>query len=197
MELFALQSIAAGITSLAELERTDPVLGAKLNEFVARVNDACRTAYDRFSRHLDDVLTLPSNPTGDEVKLVLTQLRDASDSHWFKDVAGICDNLAALANKYDADLRQHLDLARNRGTVEQRGSLNLFLEVLHRHEGDLIRDIRNCADALKIDLSEGRIPDAKDRAKRIKDEIATTLTRINGVALTIAGSSTGGALAGC
>jgi hypothetical protein len=63
MELWALQSIAEGTASLAELEKKHPILGRNLKNFVATVDRCCRDAYERVAASLDDVLTLPSIPS--------------------------------------------------------------------------------------------------------------------------------------
>jgi hypothetical protein len=186
MELQALQFIADGTVSLAELEQQHPILGRNLKDFVTTINRCCRDAYQRFSTCLDDVLILPIQPTTAEKGTVLQKLRDASDSVWFRDVARICDDLAAVANTYDSDIKKHID-------TEKRHSLMMLLMILHKHEGDLKQDIRHAVDALKMDIADSRIADARQRAQTIKDEIDRNLTRINGVAVQIAGSTADGA----
>jgi hypothetical protein len=69
----------------------------------------------------------------------------------------------------------------------------MLLMILHKHEGDLKQDIRRAVDALKMDITDSRIADARQRAQTIKDEIDRNLTRINGVAVQIAGSTADGA----
>jgi hypothetical protein len=55
------------------------------------------------------------------------------------------------------------------------------------------QDIRHAVDALKMDITDSRIADARQRAQTIKDEIDRNLTRINGVAVQITGSTAEGA----
>lgn len=192
MELRALQSIAAGIESLAELERRHPVLGANLEAFVETVNDCCREAYQRFSTCLDDVLTLPSNASEAQKAKVLKTLRHASDSQWFKDVAGICDRLAGIADTYDADLTAQREKSQAEDS-SRSFSIMMLLMILHRHEGSLKEDVRYAVDQLKIDIADSRIGDAQQHALALKNEIAQTLTRISGTAMRITGSTTDGA----
>jgi hypothetical protein len=192
MELWALQGIADGTVSLAELESQHPILGRNLKDFVTTVNRCCRDAYQRFSTCLDEVLTLPIQATKPEKATVLQKLRDASDSVWFRDVARICDDLAAVANTYDSDIKKHTEEQQS-ADPDKRHSLMMLLMILHKHEGDLKQDIRQAVDALKLDITDSRIADARQRAQTIKDEIDRNLTRINGVAIRIAGSSGDGA----
>jgi hypothetical protein len=190
MELWALQTIAEATVSLAELEQKHPVLGRQLKDFVSTINRCCRAAYERFSTYLDEVLTLPSAPSEKARTDVIEKLREASDSKWFKDVARICDDLAAVANTFDARIRKHIDDSQG---VDKRDSLMRLLEILHKHEGNLKDDIRGAVDMLKMDISDSRIADARQRALTIKDEINRNLTRINGVAVKITGSASEGA----
>lgn len=192
MDLSALQYIADGTVSLAELERKNPVLGRNFKDFVVTINRCCRDAYERFSTCLDDVLTLPSKPSEAAKAVVLQKLRDASDSVWFRDVARICDDLAAIANTYDEDIRKHISDQQGVST-EQRQSLLWLLGILHKHEGNLKEDIRRAVDGLKVNIADSKIEEARQRALKIKDEIDRNLTRINGVAICITGSSTDGA----
>jgi len=192
MELWALQNIAEGTASLAELEQQHPILGRNFKHFVTTVNRCCRDAYERFSICLDDVLVLPNQPSEAAKAAVLQKLRDASDSEWFRDVARICDDLAAVANTYDADIKRHADgIVINEG--EKRHSLMMLLMILHKHEGDLKQDIRHAVDGLKMEIADNKTDEARRRALTIKDEIDRYLTRINGIALQIGGSAADGA----
>src|SRR5262245_25742651 len=173
MKLQALQNIADGIVSLAELERKHPVLGRNFKDFVDTINHCCRKAYKRLSTCLDDVLKLPSNPSDRARNKVLKKLLKASDSKWFRDVAFICDDLAAVATKYDKDIRKHISDLQG-GPTEQCDSLFRLLTILHKHEGDLKDDIRRVVDRLKVDLADSKIAEARQRALTIKDEIAKT-----------------------
>lgn len=188
MELWALQSIADGTVSLAELEAEHPVLGRNLKDFISTINRCCRDAYERFSSCLDDVLTLPNKSSDASKAAVIQKLRDASSSDWFRDVARICDDLAAVANTYDTDIRKHIDEVQV-GAAKDRHSLSMLLMILHKHEGDLKEDIRHAVDHLMMDLSDSKIAGARQRAMAIKDEINRNLMRINGVAVKITGSS--------
>lgn len=192
MELWAFQQITEGMDSLAQLEEVNPVLGKKLKDFVDRVSRCCVVAYERFSSSLDSVLTLPLHPDESQRSAVLGVLRAASDSSWFRDVARICDELAAVANTYDADLRRQ---AENQREGDGRYSIRMLLEILHMHEGSLKDDIRSVVDTLKTEIATDRIEDARQRALRIKGEIASYVTRITGTATRIAGSSRDGAQA--
>lgn len=192
MELWALQQLADGTASLAELEKKHPVLGGNLKHFVTTINRCCHDAYSRFSACLDDVLTLPINPTGQQADAVQKTLRDASDSTWFREVARICDDLAVLATTYDAGIRAH-NAVPGGEDAKDRHSIMMMLTVLHEHEGDLKQDIRRAVDHLKQDIADSRVPEARQRAMDIKEEIERNLARINRVAGRITGSGADGA----
>jgi len=195
VELWALQNIADGTASLAELERQNPLIGKKFKYFVETINRCCREAYERFSICLDDVLTMSRRPSVGEKAAVLEKLRGASDSEWFRDVAKICDDLAAVANTFDADVKRHAEAApdgRPDGS-SPRHSLMMLMLILHKHEGDLKQDIRRAVDHLKVDIAQSNFGEARNKTLQIKDEIDRNLTRINAVAITIAGSASNGA----
>lgn len=172
-------------------------MGANLKGFVETINRCCRNAYQQFSRYLDDVLTLPVDPDEFQIAAVVAKLREASDSSWFHDVLRICDDLAAVADTYNDQIRAQIDLGRadNDGPVLSSKWLSLsdLLALLHRYESDLSVDFRRALDGLKVDLSTGDVGRARAHALAIKDTISVCLTRINGVAVQITGSSGDGA----
>jgi internalin A len=195
MELRYLQFIADGTDSLAELERANPVLGERLKDFVNTIDSCCREAYERFSVALGDVLTLSSNPSETEKSKVLAILKNASNSEWFRNVAKICDQLAAVADTYDSDIKRQI--SRIEGDYEQSDrhySLSMLLEILHKHEGDLKQDIRRSVNLLKVYIADSEIAEARKYAISIQDEIDKTLTRIHGVSVRITGSFAQGAI---
>jgi hypothetical protein len=194
MQLWALQSIAQGIKSLAELEALHPVLGAELKTFVLTINRCCRDAYLRFSRYLDDVITLPTTASQAELQGVILKLREASNSDWFSKIARICDDLAGVAETHDTSIKRQMEYALEHDP-EKRHSLLMMLEILYKHEGDLKRDIRGVVDKLKILLTDEKIAEARDLAINTKAEIEDSLTSLNSVAVQIVGSSANGAMA--
>jgi hypothetical protein len=183
----------AGTDSLAELEKANPILGERLKDFVNTIVSCCRKAYERFSDALDGVLTLSLEATQTEKDAVLKTLKDASNSQWFREVAQICDQLAAIADTYDSDIQQHIDSIPVLGQLDRRPSLRRLLEILHKHDGDLKNDINSAVDELKMDISDSKISEARNLAATIKKEITKTLTRIRGVSVRITGSSAQGA----
>ena len=108
MELYNLQMIVRGLDSLADIEKEHPELGAQLLAFVKRVADCCELAYDRLSSALGDVRSLPAKPTSVDIRRVLDKLSDAPSSKWFKDVSGICDRLAVLAEQFGPQLKSQM-----------------------------------------------------------------------------------------
>ena len=192
MQLWSLQQIAKGMNSLEELEKIHPVLGDELGTFVKTINRCCRAAYSRFESYLDQVITIPVTATNSELQIVILKLREASDSAWFRDVAKICDDLAGVANTYDEDIRRQMERARQNDS-DKRHSLQMMLEILHKHEGDLKSDIRAVVDELKILLTDGKVVEARNVAINTKAEIEALLTSINGIAVQIVGSSADGA----
>ena len=69
----------------------------------------------------------------------------------------------------------------------------MLLMVLHKHERYLKQDIQHAVDVLKMDVADSRIAEARQHALTIKGQIDRNLTRINGVALQMAGSAADGA----
>jgi len=192
MYLRTLQTIVEGTDSLAELERENPVIGAQLKDFVTRLNDDCRRAYERLSACLDAVLTLREDAGPPERQVVLDRLATAGDSGWFKNVARICDDLAALADTYGDDINSQATAAMSKAP-EKGASLYELLNILHQHEGELKYEIRQTVDELKVMISDGKIDRARTEALEVKAEIERYLTKINGVAGRIVGSGAGGA----
>lgn len=92
-----------------------------------------------------------------------------------------------IRDTYEPDIMKHVDDEMH-GDREKRWSLLNLLRILQKHEADLKWDIRNAVDSLKMDVSGSSIREAKQRARSIKDEIASNFTRINGVAIQITGS---------
>lgn len=192
MNLNTLQRIANGTDSLAEIEQQSPVIGAQLKSFVMRLNDDCRRAYERLSDCLDAVLGLREGADPAEREAVIERLNSAGSSDWFKNVAGICDDLAALANRYGGDIETQAR-ALSLQSPEKGSTLYDLLHILHQHEGELKYEIRQNVDGLKIMITDGKIGEAREEALRTKDEIDRLLTRVNGVTNRIVGSGTGGA----
>jgi hypothetical protein len=196
MQLEVLQQIAKGIKSLAELEALHPVLGAELKSFVETINRCCRDAYLRFGGYLNDVTKLPTTASKSELQGVILKLQEASSSEWFRDVAKICDDLAGLAQTYDASIKRQMQNAYAlEQDLEKQHSLFRMLEILHNHEGDLKREIGDVVDELTILLTDAKVVDARNVAIRTRAEIENALTAIHGVTVQIVGSSANGASA--
>ena len=148
--LWALQVIADGTVSLAELEQQDPILGRNFKDFITTINRCCPHAYERFSVCLEELLTLPSEPSETMKAAVVQKLSHASD-----DVARTCNELAALADAYDADIRKHASEPQAAGS-QKRHSLMMLLMVLHKHERYLKQDIQHAVDVLKMDVANSQ-----------------------------------------
>jgi hypothetical protein len=189
--LTTLQHIADGTDSLAEVERQNPIIGAQLRDFVVRLNNDCRTAYERLSACLDSVLTLSKDSSKEERKAAIETLNTAGEKGWFS-LAGICDDLGALAGTYGDDIERHAN-AVSSSAPEQSRTLRALLVILHQQEGEVKNEIREAVDMLKIMISDGEIERARTEALQLKREIERYLTRINGIVAQIVGSGARGA----
>jgi hypothetical protein len=210
MELFHLYEIINGTTSLAEIEKLNPVLGTQLGSFVAEVRDCCSEAYGRLSNALSSVVTLSSKPTVGEIEKALRLMREAPDSHWFKNVSGICDRLAALATKFEPQIDKQIVYARSlnqqvpitdeniHSYVGPRSSqIAELMRLLQRHEGDLKEDLRRAVSEIESRLGKakatGDVEEARQYAMKVREEIAKGSDQIAKISYQIAGSSSKGA----
>jgi hypothetical protein len=210
MELFHLREIINGTTSLAEIEKLNPVLGNQLAEFVTKVRDCCKEAYERLSKALSSVVSLSSKPTDEDIEKVLVQMREAPDSNWFKNVSGICDRLAALAKNYKPAIDEQIQYARGlnedvplteenmRNYVGPRSSqMSEFMRLLQRHEGDLKDDLRRAVSQIEYRLGSARgtgdVEDARAYALKVQEEIAKGNDQIAQISYQIGGTSSNGA----
>jgi hypothetical protein len=212
MELVNLRTIVEGLDSLAEIEKEHPKLGRQLLDFTTRVSDCCERAYDRLSEALATVRGLSSRPTQQEVESVLKKLNDAPSSKWFKDVAGICDQLAALAEEFEAPIGEQLRYTSSFGENYEQASKDMtapryaahykiapLLSLLQKHERQLKDDIRAIVARLQAKLGPakdtGNVEDARAYALGVQREVSESLDHIKKLSLRIAGSSTDGASA--
>ena len=204
MELRNLHVIVEGLESLSAIEREHPVLGKQLFDFVDSVGGCCEKAYDRLSKALSNVRTLSSHSTVEEINYVVKEMNQAPNSKWFKDVAGICDRLAALASNHKNDFEQQISYADNsRKNLENSPNnpssplyeasykISMLFSSLQRHEGDLKDDIRYVMYNVQSMLSEAKesgnyenvrnysINLQKDIAKNV-DEISKICNQIKG-----------------
>ena len=186
MELHTLQDIAEGVASLSELERSHPVLGRRMRDFVGTIESCCNEGYNRFSSSLNSVLTLSDRPTKAEKTTVFANLQDASDSGWFRDVARICDALGALAERYRDEIEVIASRARDHN--DQRSySLWRLIGILNKHEQAIKYEIRYSVDQLVEKISSSQIAKARADALEIKKSIAGNLDKIASVSRHIAG----------
>src|SRR5688500_18406514 len=161
MELWALQTIIKGLDSLAEIEKENPELGKKLLDFTNRVRECCNTAYQQLTKNLGAVRALPSKPSPLEIETVLNTLNETASSVWFRDVAKICEHLAAIAKEYEPSLvsqMHYINSSRKDSSATspipdqqypnpstdtifpretRRIRISSLLYLLQRHEGDL------------------------------------------------------------
>jgi hypothetical protein len=199
MELRALEAIARGVETLADLERENPRLGGDLARFVKTVRDCCDEAYGNLSQKLQLVRNLPDNPSDPQLKHVQSDLYAAGDSAWFRDVARICDRLAVVADGFRSAIEdqgryaeEHSNVAIEK--VERKASWDLWslIGTLDKHEGELKRDIRNAIANVQEELGRGNLDEARSRAKTIQEQIDFLNSQISQTANRITGTSTTG-----
>ena len=199
-ELVHLQTLVEGLDSLADIEKEHPKLGAQLLSFVTRVSDCCGRAYERLSDALGTVRGLSSKPNAQEVEAVLKKLSDAPSSKWFKEVAGICDQLAALAQEFEPPIVEQLNYTSGSGqNYAAYNKIAPLLGLLQKHEGELKDDIRTIVANLQAKLGPakdtGNVEEARAYALAVQNEISSSIDHIKKLSLRIAGGSSKGASA--
>jgi hypothetical protein len=210
MELVHLQTVVEGLDSLADIEKEHPELGAQLLSFITRVSDCCERAYERLSEALGTVRGLSSKPNSQEVEAVLKKLNDAPSSKWFKEVAGICDQLAALAEEFKPPIVEQLNYTSPFGQNYENASKDMsapryaahykiapLLSLLQKHERELKDDIRTIVANLQAKLGPakdtGNVEDARAYALAVQNEISGSIDHIKKLGFRIAGGSSKGA----
>ena len=196
MELRALETIARGVKTLADLEKENPRLGGDLARFVRTVRDCCDEAYGNLSQKLQLVRNLPENPNNAQLKRVQSDLYAAGDSVWFRDVAKICDRLAVIADGFRSAIQDQGKYADEHSRVvsedvERKASWDLWslIGTLDRHEGELKRDIRSAVANVQEELGRGKLNEARNRAKAIQEKIDYLNSQISQTTNRITGTS--------
>lgn len=206
MELVHLREIVVGLDSLAKIEKEHPALGAKLLSFIENIRSCCRKAYGRLSKYLGEVRALPPNPNDEELERVIASLADAPDSAWFRDVTGICAQLAALAETFDGPLRDQVTYTSPHGGNWKDFSVGKFPErfeahshiaslfsLLERQERELKDDLRHAVHTLQAMIGQakgtGDIAPARAYAITVDSEIAHGLASIESLCYQLKGSS--------
>jgi hypothetical protein len=212
MELRHLSVIVEGLDSLADIEREHPELGKKLLGFVKEVRDCCAQGYGRLSTALGAVRNLSDNPTPNELEVVRKQIDDAPNSVWFRDVAGICDRLAALASAFEPQLSNQISYTSPFGENWQDSTntpgnpryaahyrITPLVTLLQRQERDLKDDIRGAVAEIQTKLGQGaRTGDyegARQYALKIQKEIDSSIDEIAKLTYQIQGNSSDGVAA--
>ncbi|MEX6690034.1 hypothetical protein QTN47_21170 [Danxiaibacter flavus] len=167
MELYNLHTIVDGLESLAAIEKEHPVIGKQLFDFVNEVNSCCEMAYNRLSQALGNVRNLSSQSTKKKVDDVIGQINEAPDSKWFKEVAGICDQLAVLASRHQSDFSLQLQYTSSFGDNWEDAKDKMIsthysahykiaplFSLLEQHERQLKDDIRGLYSMFKVNLAQ-------------------------------------------
>jgi hypothetical protein len=209
MELIHLRTIVEGLDSLAAIEKEHPKLGADLLRFVNQVSDSCGRAYERLSTALGAVRSLPAKPKAAQVKLVLEQINSAPSSEWFKEVSGICDQLAALAEEFEPAINEQLRYTNPLGENWEESSRDMsaprfaahykiapLLSLLLKHERELKDDLRRTVSVLQSKLGpaqdSGDVEEARAYALEVQNEISQGIDQVKKLSLQIAGGSSNG-----
>lgn len=210
MELFKLQQIVRSLDTLADVEREHPVIGSKLLAFFGDVRTSCDQAYGRLSKALMSVLSLPAEPSQEQLDEVAGEIIDAPNSKWFREVAGVCDRLAMLSAQYEPQLNAQIDHLRKSAFIHPTPTtqdttpsydkmilLGELVDVLQRHEGDLKDDIRHAVYRLVEEIGKAKTSGyaikLKEYAQTVQDEIRASNDQIAKLSLQIEGGSSEGA----
>lgn len=198
MELQALAILAAGMRSLAELERTQPELGAEFGTFIRNVGSACWDAYTNFSRVLNKVIALrePVEPAAYDA--LSSELAATYDHQWFKEIAEVCARLRAAEQEFGKAIEKQANRPLS-GPAAERYTLRDFLAILRQHEGSLEHEIQNTVRSLQLKLSEGMrsgdVSAAKNEAGELQSQIEKRLREIQQTVQDVLGTSASGARA--
>lgn len=209
MELVNLRTIVEGLDSLAEIEKENPKLGTELLRFTNTISNACEHAYLRLSYALGQVRGLPSRPSQQEILTVLSTLNEAPNSQWFRDVSGICNQLAVLAEEFEAPIHEQLNYTNPFGENYEHAVKDItapryhahykiapLFSLLQRQERDLKDDIRKIVAVLQTKLGPAKdtmdVEDARDYALAVQNEISENIDQIKKISLVIADGSKNG-----
>lgn len=206
MELKNLHTIVEGLESLSAIEKEHPVLGKKLFDFVNEVSSCCEIAYNRLSRALGNVRNLSTKSSESEINDVVKQITKVPDSEWFKEVAGICDQLAALADRYESDFNSQLGYTSSFGEnwQDSQGKMDTvrysshykiapLFSLLQKHERQLKDDIRYVVSNIQTKLAhskeKGNYDELRNYAQQVQSEISYNIDEIKKISYQIKGTS--------
>lgn len=209
MELHNLHTIVDGLESLSAIEKEHPVLGKQLFDFVNEVSGSCELAYDRLSQALGKVRNLSSQSTKKEIDDTIKEINEAPDSKWFKEVAGICDQLAALALRHQSDFHSQLRYTSPFGENWENSKENMsspryaahykiapLFSLLEKQERQLKDDIRRVVSNVQSKLSDakdnGNFQDLRNYAFEVQNEISKCIDEIKRISYQIKGTSSDG-----
>jgi hypothetical protein len=210
MELHNLHTIVDGLESLSAIEKEHPVLGKQLFNFVTEVSECCDLAYNRLSRALGNVRNLSSQSTKKQVESVATEINEAPDSKWFKEVAGICNQLAVLASRHQKDFSSQLEYTSPFGDnwKDSHDKMTLprysahykiapLFSLLEKQERQLKDDIRDVVSNVQSKLGDakdsGNFQDVRNYALEVQKEISQSLDEIKQISYQLKGTSKDGA----
>lgn len=199
MELVHFRTVIEGLDSLAEIEKEHPVLGAELLSFVIKVSNCCEIAYQRLSEALGEIRSLPTKPTSTQIENVLKKINAAPNSKWFKEVSGICDQLAALNKKYEPAITRQRDYVKkdlDTPRYETYYKIDSLLSLLQKHEGELKDDMRKIIAVIQSKLGPAQdsrnVKDARAYALKVQEEISQDINEIKTLRHQIEASSSKG-----
>ena len=180
--------------SLAELERTNPKLGAELGTFIRQVGSACWDAYKNVSKVLSKVIALREPVEPAALDAVLTELAATYDHQWFKTVADVCARLAAADAQFGTAVQAQASYSRPKAGEP---SLSDFIAVLRQGEGVLESEIKTAVGSVQWQLSQGQrsgdLTAAKREARDLQSQIEARTLEIRRTVQEVLGTSAAGA----
>lgn len=205
--LSLIADLADGLDTLAQLEAKNPKMGARVKDFTVEIKRVCELAYDHFLKILNKISVLSATPSKARHEKLITELASSHDHDWFKNVAKICDALAALRCEFGGDLSAHSDAQKKErlvnpstadNTSHHRASgFQAMIEAIYEGERSFESDIAWMAfsleDLLRQAQRTGDIEPAAKAASESRRQVQEGLSKLRVAADRIIGSAKEGA----
>ncbi|WOD14367.1 hypothetical protein [Paraburkholderia kirstenboschensis] len=191
--------LAEGLDTLAQLEAKDPKMGARVKDFSVEIKRVCELAYDHILQVLIKISVLSTVPSTAGHEKLMAELAGTHNHDWFKDVAKICDALAALRIEFGEALSAHGEAHNEEGLASHCGpsGFQLMIDAIYEGERSFENDIAGMAYSLEGLLRNsqrtGDIGPAADAASKWRRQIQDGLGRLRVAANRIIASGNEGA----
>jgi phosphohistidine phosphatase SixA len=198
--LSLIAELAEGLGTLAQLEAKDPIMGARVKDFTVEIKRVCELAYDHLLKTLTKIAVLSGLPSKAEHAKLMTELASTHDHDWFKNVAKICDALAALRSEFGDTLSAHRAkqdqerIAKGDAALQWTApsGFELMIDAIYEGERSFENDIAGMAYTLEELLRQSQrsqdIMPAAEAAFQSRRQIQDGLGRLRVAANRIIGS---------